>query len=123
MLKQGSQLIKPKYLKPETIKKNIVEYVVDELKGYDITNKSNPELIKFIISVIENEITEKKIFEDVKNPKLEIFKAVCKKLYPNLSDSDLDSMVDVCEYLVKNKLFQKISFMKLIKHWIFKKKR
>lgn len=115
-------LLKPKYLKSEKLKKDISDYVLNELKGFDMINKKNdPELIKFIISVIELQITDKKIFKDVQNPKMEIFKFVCKKLYPNINNDEIETMIGVANYLIENKMFLKVSVFKVIKKYFLKK--
>lgn len=73
-IKLKTKLVKSNFtLNMKIESKSLCDYICDELKGLDITNiKLDPEFIKYIAELIENQV--KKASEDETKPnKLEFY--------------------------------------------------
>lgn len=122
-IKLKTKLVKPNFsisLKQE--QKSLIDYVMDDLKGVDIqTLKLDADFIKYICEIIENQVNTKKADKDAKPNKLDIFVEIIKKLFPNISESDVTTCKNLVEFLLKNKLIKKTKLSKIFSFYLKKK--
>jgi hypothetical protein len=80
--------------------------------------KLNPSFIQFICLKIENQCQSSK----GENPnKKDIFITIIKKLFPEITQSEIDTAVKIVDFLVKNVLIKKVPLSKIFKYYIKKK--
>ena len=121
-IKLNTKLVKPHFtivMKQE--QKNIIYHVLDTLKDVDISGLSiDPDFLKYLSELIENQVTS--VSDTSAKPgKIDILSEVLKRLYPNISDSDLATSINIVEYLLKNNLVKKVSISKIMKFYLKKK--
>ena len=113
-IKLNTKLVKPHFtivMKQE--QKNIIDHVLDTLKDVDISGLSiDPDFLKYLSELIENQVTS--VSDTSAKPgKIDILSEVLKRLYPNISDSDLATSINIVEYLLKNNLVKRFLLVKL----------
>ena len=121
-IKLNTKLVKPHFtivMKQE--QKNIIDHVLDTLKDVDISGLSiDPDFLKYLSELIENQVTS--VSDTSAKPgKIDILSEVLKRLYPNISDSDLATSINIVKYLLKNNLVKKVSISKIMKFYLKKK--
>lgn len=120
-IKLKTKLVKANFtLTQKKQEKSLIDYVMDELKGLDLSNlKLDPDFILYISEVIENQVKNKD--DDAKPNKLDIFVEILKKLFPNISKEDLDNAKKILEFLLKNSMVKKTKLSKVMKYYLQKK--
>lgn len=120
-IKLKTRLVKANFtLAMKNEQKSLVEYIMDELKGIDLSNlKLDPDFIKYLASLIENQVKTKG--DDAKPNKLDIFVELLKKLFPNISKEDLDNAKNILEFLLKNNMVKKVKLTRVISYYLKKK--
>lgn len=118
-MKLKALLVKNKLINKNSKFKEIIDYVVEETKGLELQSiKFNPDFIKWIVEIIENQINASEF--DEKPDKMVLFVDIMKKLYPGLSEAEIKSLKTLVEFLLDSKLIKKVPFMDVIVHY-FKK--
>ena len=82
--------------------KNLVDYIIDELKGVDVTFlKLDPDFLKYLAEIIENQVKSKKDKNlEAKPNKMDILVDIIKKLFPHrYRSSKKHSGISVEKYL------------------------
>ncbi len=94
------------------------DHIIDEFSNIEI-DKNDPNLIRYILEKIENEVNEKKCDDKQRrNMFFDIYSAVCKI---KLSDEEKKNINKVIDFINKEKLVRKISFTKVIYYYLKKK--
>ena len=83
---------------------SLIDHIMEELKDIDLTQmKLDPSFIQFICLKIENQCQSSK----GENPnKKDIFITIIKKLFPEITQSEIDTAVKIVDFLVKNVLIK-----------------
>ena len=98
---------------------SLIDHIMEELKDIDLTQmKLDPGFIQFICLKIENQVKSNKIEE--KPNKLDIFVTIIKKLFPEITQQEIDTALKIVEFLVKNFLIKKVPLSKIFIYF-FKK--
>jgi len=98
---------------------SLIDHIMEELKDIDLTQmKLDPSFIQFICLKIENQCQSSK----GENPnKKDIFITIIKKLFPEITQSEIDTAVKIVDFLVKNVLIKQVPLSKIFKYYIKKK--
>jgi hypothetical protein len=92
--------------------KNLVDYILDELKGLDITKlQLDPDFLKYLAELIENQVSKKSMESAESKPsKMDIMIEVIKRLFPHITETEL-----------ANKLINKVPLSKIMKFYLKQK--
>ena len=103
--------------------KNLVDYILDELKGLDITKlQLDPDFLKYLAELIENQVSKKSTESAESKPsKMDIMIEVIKRLFPPFTDTELDASRGIVNFLVTNKLIKKVPLSKIMKFYLKQK--
>ena len=122
-IKLKTKLVKPHFcltLKQE--QKNLIDYVMGELQELDIkTLKLDPDFLKYLSELIENQVKKKTDDAESKPSKMDILIEIIKRLFPHISDVELDACKNIVEFLLANKLVKKVGLTKIMKYFLRKK--
>jgi hypothetical protein len=122
-MKLGAILIENKGIQQNEKKNKIVRYIVEQIESTkidDMQSYLNPELIKYICEIIENQVPKRKDNKkdiDIIN-KMDLFIEVMKKL--NTTDEQMIDAKATVEFLLVNKMIKKTSYKKIIWHLVKK---
>jgi translation initiation factor 2B subunit (eIF-2B alpha/beta/delta family) len=121
-LKTKTKLVKGNFqLLKKQDEKTLADYVLDELKDLDLTNlKLDPEFLKYLAELIENQVKKSKD-KDTKPNKMDILISILKKLFPKISEQELDIAKNIVEFLLKNDMIKKIGVSKVMTYYLNKK--
>ena len=91
--------------------KNLVDYILDELKGLDIAKlQLDPDFLKYLAELIENQVSKKSTESAESKPsKMDIMIEVIKRLFPHITETELDASRGIVNFLVANKLIKKVA--------------
>ena len=119
----STQLVKPHILVVQKQEqKNLVDVVLDELKSVAVDDlKLDPDFLKYLAEMVENQIGTASNSLDIKPNKMEIVVTILKRLFPLISDSEIDASKSIIEFLLKNKLVQKVALSEVFKFYLSKK--
>jgi len=110
--------IQPKNsLGKEKLIHSIVERVVEKVKAellLNPTDKNNMELLLMVATIIENFICNKGKKDKRKINKLAVLHEIYKRLFPQLTQPELDSIAVNVEMLLDRKMIKTYSFGKRI---------
>jgi hypothetical protein len=122
-LKLSTQLVKPHFLVVQKQEqKNLVDVVLDELKSVAVDGlKLDPDFLKYLAEMVENQIGATSSSPDTKPNKMEVVVTILKRLFPLISDSEIDASKSIIEFLLKNKLVQKVALSEVFKFYLSKK--
>ena len=107
------KLVKPLNDLKKTIKKEeLIQKIATEVKKIaTLTTSTNPDLVQFIASLIENLIIKKYGFD-----KKEIFIKIYQEVFKNISAEDIENNIKTLEFLLQSKLIKKIPILKHALH-------
>ena len=122
-LKLSTQLVKPHFLVVQKQEqKNLVDFVIDELKTVAVDGlKLDPDFLKYVAEMVENEIKSASGEPGTKPNKMEVVVTILKRLFPAITDSEIDASKSIIEFLLKNKLVQKVPLSDVFKFYLSKK--
>jgi hypothetical protein len=123
-IKLSTKVIKPHFsvtLKQE--QKNLVDYIIDELKGVEIANlKLDPDFLKYIAELIENQVKKNKHGEEGCKPsKMDILVEIDKRLFPHITDIEIEACKGIVEFMLKNTLVKKVPLTKVMSYLLKKR--
>lgn len=123
-IKLKTKLVKPHFsltLKQE--QKNLVDYIMDELKGLSVDNlKLDPDFLKYLAEIIENQVKKKSGDDASSKPsKMDILVELLKRLFPHVSDVEVDACKGIVEFLLKQGLVKKVALSKIMKFYLKQK--
>ena len=103
--------------------KNLVDYILDELKGLDIAKlQLDPDFLKYLAELIENQVSKKSTESTKSKPsKMDIMIEVIKRLFPHITETELDASRGIVNFLVANKLIKKVALSKIMKFYLKQK--
>jgi hypothetical protein len=103
--------------------KNLVDYILDELKGLDIAKlQLDPDFLKYLAELIENQVSKKSTESAESKPsKMDIMIEVIKRLFPHITETELDASRGIVNFLVANKLIKKVALSKIMKFYLKQK--
>jgi len=121
-IKLTAKLVKPHFsLVMKQEQKNLVDYIIDELKELDIKRlKLDPDFLKYLAEIIENQVVKTADAEETKPSKMDILIEVLKLLFPHTIEQELDACRGIVEFLLKNKMVKKIGISKIMKFYLKK---
>ena len=121
-IKLKTKLVKPSFIiKIKQEQKNLIDYILDELKDVDVKDmKHDPEFLKYLADLIENQITQDEAQGGQKDAKMDIFVEIMRRLFPAIKDEELDSSKRIVEYLLKNQLVSKTKLSSVMKFFLKK---
>jgi len=115
-MKLRAILVENKQLAKENKMKKIVIYIVKQVENIDVQKmRLNPEFIKFICEIIENQVTPKKKEKHVID-KLQIFEDVFKAIGSN--EEQIMEGKQIVEFLLTNKMIQRTPYSIMIYYCI-----
>lgn len=123
-IKLKTKLVKKHFalaLKQE--QKNLVDYVLCELKEINVENmQMDPAFLRFISELIENQIKKRNTSADMAKPsKMDILVEILKRVFPHISEKELDACKISVEFLLKHKLVTKVPLSKVMMFYLKKK--
>ena len=122
-IKAGTKLVKSHFavvLKQE--RKNLIDFITDELKDLDLCKlKLDPDFIKYVCDLIENQVTAPTDTSVPKTDKMETFIEILKRLHPSITDADIDVAKGIAEFLLMNKMIKKVGISEVMKYYLQKK--
>ncbi len=123
-IKLQTKLVKPNFaviLKQE--QKNLIDHIYSELEHLDITSlKLDPDFLGYLCKLIENQVkTNPDDTAATKPSKMDILVEVIKKLFPLVTDAEVDVAKTIVEFLLKNKMIKKVPMTKIISFYLKKK--
>jgi predicted transcriptional regulator len=121
-LKTKTKLVKGNFqLLKKQDEKTLADYVLDELKDLDLSNlKLDPNFLKYIAELIENQV-KKSTDKDTKPNKMDILISILKKLFPKISEQEVDIAKNIVEFLLKNDMIKKVKVSKVMTYYLNKK--
>ena len=123
-IKLKTKLVKSHFsLAMKQEQKNLVDFILDELKGLDIGKlQLDPDFLKYLAELIENQVSKKSTESAESKPsKMDILMEVIKRLFPHITDTELDASRGIVNFLVTNKLIKKIALSKIMKFYLKQK--
>jgi hypothetical protein len=123
-IKLKTKLVKSHFsLVTKQEQKNLVDYILDELKGLDITKlQLDPDFLKYLAELIENQVSKKSTESAESKPsKMDILVEVIKRLFPQITETELDASRGIVNFLVANKLIKKVALSKIMKFYLKQK--
>lgn len=123
-IKLKTKLVKPNFsLTLCQEQKTLIDYVLEEMKGIDVdAMKLQPEFLMYISEIIENQVAKKGAEEkDAKPNKMEILIEILKKLFPKITQSEIEACRGIVEFLLKNKMVKKTKLTKIMSFYLKKK--
>ena len=122
-IKAGTKLVKSHFavvLKQE--RKNLIDFITDELKDLDLCKlKLDPDFIKYVCDLIENQVTTPADTSVPKTDKMETFIEILKRLHPSITDAEIDVAKGIAEFLLMNKMIKKVGISEVMKYYLQKK--
>lgn len=122
-IKASTKLVKPHFslvLKQE--QKNLIDFILDELKDLSVESLMlDPDFLKYICELIENQVCT--VHSDPAVPKSNKMNAmveILKRLFPQVSDAELEPCKVIVEFILKNKLVKKIPVSEVFKFYLKK---
>ena len=120
-IKLPTKLVKAHFaltLKQE--QKNLVDYILDELKGLSVENlMKDPDFLKYLAEIIENQVKKKSgDAPDAKPSKMDILVEILKRLFPHITEVDITTCKGIVEFLLANKLVRKVALTKIMKFYL-----
>jgi len=121
-IKLKTKLVKPGFLlERKQEQKNIVDYIIDELRDVDIKSlKLDPEFLQFISTIIENQVSSKKATTETKPNKMDILVDCIQRLFPHITAEDIETSKRIVEFLLKQRLVKKTKLSKVMSYYIKK---
>src|SRR5688572_25964952 len=122
-IKLKTKLVQPHFaLTMKQEQKNVIDYILDELKGIDYVNlKHDPEFIKYLAEIIENQVKKKDDPSIVKPSKMDVFVEIMKRLFPHITEESMEASKGTVEFLLKNKLVKKVGLKKIMRYYLKKR--
>lgn len=122
-IKLKTTLVKPHFsLTMKQEQKNLIDFIMDELKGLDIATLSlDPDFLKYLAELIENQVSNKSGDASVKPSKMDIMVEIIKRLFPEIGTVEVDACKKIVEYLLKNSMVKKVALTRIMSFY-FKKK-
>jgi hypothetical protein len=122
-IKLSTQLVKPHFLvvqKQE--RKNLTDFIIDELKSISVDGlKLDPDFLKYVAEMVENQISSAPADPAAKADKMAIVTDILKKLFPSITEAEIESSKNIIEFLLKNNLVQKVGLSQVFKFYLSKK--
>jgi hypothetical protein len=108
-LKTKTKLVKGNFmLLKKQDEKILIDYVLEELSDIDLTNlKLDPEFLKYLCQLIENQIKKSKD-KDTKPSKMDILIFILKKLFPKITEQEIDVAKNIVEFMLKIDMIKKV---------------
>ncbi len=123
-IKLKTKLVKSHFsLAMKQEQKNLVDFILDELKGLDIGKlQLDPDFLKYLAELIENQVSKKSTESAESIPsKMDIIIEVIKRLFPHITETELDASRGIVNFLVANKLIKKVALSKIMKFYLKQK--
>jgi hypothetical protein len=122
-IKLTTKLVKPHFsLTMKQEQKNLIDYIMDELKGIAVdTLKLDPDFLKYLSEMIENQVKKKSGDQAIKPSKMDILVEIIKRLFPAISEADIEACKNIVEFLLKNQLVKKVPLSKIMSFYCKKK--
>ena len=123
-IKLKTKLVKSHFsLAMKQEQKNLVDFILDELKGLDIGKlQLDPDFLKYLAELIENQVSKKSPESAESKPsKMDILIEVIKQLLPHITDTELDACRSIVNLLVTNKFIKKVALSKIMKFYLKQK--
>ncbi|RZK16755.1 MAG: hypothetical protein EOO43_14160 [Flavobacterium sp.] len=120
----GAKLVKPSFhLVMKQEQKNLVNYILDELKELDVSNlKLDPGFLKYLAEIIENQVKSSKDGDKSTKPnKMDILIEVVRRVFPHSSEEEVQACKGIVEFLLKNALVKKTSLSKIMSFYLKKR--
>jgi hypothetical protein len=121
-LKTKTKLVKGNFqLLKKQDEKTLIDYVLEQLSDLELSNlKLDPEFLKYIAELIENQV-KKSTDKDTKPNKMDILVSILKKLFPKISEAEIDVAKNIVEFLLKNDMVKKVKVSKVMTYYLNKK--
>jgi hypothetical protein len=95
---------------------------LDELKDVDVSKlKLDPAFLQYLSEVIENQVKKKSDSEEYKPSKMDILIEIVKRLFPQISDPEIESCRGIVEFILANKLVKKVPLSKIMSYYLKKR--
>ena len=122
-IKLKTKLVKSHFtLTMKQEQKNLVDYIIDELKGLDVSKlQLDPDFLKYLAEIIENQVKKKSDCAESKPSKMDILVEIVKRVFPSISDTELDACRGIVEFLLKQGLVKKVALSKIMKFYLKQK--
>jgi hypothetical protein len=122
-IKLSTQLVKPHFsVVQKQEQKNLVDFIIDELKSVSVDGlKLDPDFLKYVAEMVENQISSAPAEPGTKANKMTVVVDILKKLFPSISESDIEASKNIIEFLLKNNLVQKVALSDVFKFYLKKK--
>lgn len=103
--------------------KNLVDYILDELKGLDVSSlQLSPDFLKYLAEIIENQVKKKDGDSvEAKPSKMDIMVEILRKVFPHITDKEVDACKGIVEFLLKQQLVKKVALSKIMKFYLKQK--
>jgi hypothetical protein len=121
-LKTKTKLVKGNFqLLKKQDEKTLADYVLEQLSDIDLsTLKLDPEFLKYLAELIENQI-KKSTDKDTKPSKMDILVSILKKLFPKITEPEVDVAKNIVEFMLKNNMIKKVGVSKVMSYYLNKK--
>lgn len=123
-IKLKTKLVKSHFnLTMKQEQKNLVDYIMDELKGLSLEKlQLDPDFLKYLAEIIENQVSKKSTDSpDSKPSKMDILVEILKRLFPHITDTEIDACKGIIEFLLKQGLVKKVALSKIMKFYLKQK--
>lgn len=122
-IKLPTQLVKPHFtVVQKQERKNLIDFIIDELKTISVDGlKLDPDFLKYVAEMVENQISSAAAEPGAKPDKMAIVVEILKKLFPSITDPEIESSKNIIEFLLKNNLVQKVGLSQVFKFYLSKK--
>ncbi len=122
-MKLSTKLVKrPPSIVQKQEHKNLIDYIFEELKSiHDSDDRLNPTFLKYLSEIIENQVDRVPITLSAKPNKMLILVDILKKLFPNITDAEIENSKTIIEFLLSEKLIKKSKLSDVFVHYITKR--
>jgi hypothetical protein len=122
-IKLKAKLVKPRFsLTMKQEQKNLVDYIIDELKELEISSlKLDPGFLKYLAEIIENQVKKKTDPDEIKPSKMDVMVQILMKLFPHITDEEIKSCKGIVEFLLKNGMVKKVGLSRIMLFYLKKR--
>jgi hypothetical protein len=122
-LKLSTQLVKPHFaVVQKQEQKNLVDFVLDELKDIAVDKlKLDPDFLRYLAEIVENQISATSSEPGAKPDKMKVVVTILNRLFPQISDADIEACKGIIEFILKNNLVRKVGLSEVFKFYLTKK--
>lgn len=122
-IKLPTQLVKPHFsVIQKQERKNLTDFIIDELKSISVDGlKLDPDFLKYLAELVENQINSSTAEPGTKPDKMSVIVDILRKLFPSITEAEIESSKNIIEFLLKQGLIKKVKLSDVFQFYLKKR--